>query len=258
MAHVGVEGFAAGDGEDDAAEDDDALEPVVHEVVDGVVRRQGFEHAGILQDVEDAEPPDEEEPHGHDRAKQLAQQGGAALLNGEQAHEDRDGDAEDDGLGNVGLGDEETLHGGEHRDGGRDGAVCVQRSTANDDEHRQPGQRLARGGPVLVGKQGPQGHDAAFATVVGAHDERDVLEGHHHGHRPEDQAQDLQDVRWRDDPVTVVQDVGALLDRVQGAGTDVAEDDADSADGQSNQLLAADFASMAVAVITVGDKAAPR
>jgi hypothetical protein len=56
----------------------------------------------------------------------------------------------------------------------------------------------------------------------------------------------------------VVQDVGALLDRVQGARADVAEDDADGADGEGDQFLAADFATVAVAVITMGDEAGPR
>ena len=73
-----------------------------------------------------------------------------------------------------------------------------------------------------------QGHDPALALVVGAHDERDVLDGHDQRDRPEDE---------RDDAV----DAGAVgrhrlgesrLERVERARADVAEDDAERARGE--------------------------
>ncbi len=64
--------------------------------------------------------------------------------------------------------------------------------------------------------------DPALASVVGPHDEREVLDRHDHRERPEDERQDAEQILLgRRDAVLRVD---ALLDRVERARPDVAED----------------------------------
>ena len=73
--------------------------------------------------------------------------------------------------------------------------------------------------------------DAALAAVVRPHDERQVLHRDDHRERPEDERQDAEEVglRRRD----AVLRIDALLDRVERARSDVAEDDSS---GQEREL----------------------
>ena len=92
--------------------------------------------------------------------------------------------------------DLEPLDRAEHRDRRRDDAVAVEQRRADDDEHRRP--RPMRSSSALlrsvVGHERQQREDAALAVVVGAHDERQVLDGDDHRQRPEDQRQDAEHV----------------------------------------------------------------
>ena len=130
-----------------------------------------------------------------------------------------------------GRGHLEPFHRRQHRDRRCDHAVAVEQRGAEDaqrDQHRPTGppwrQRALH--------ERDQGHDAALALVVRAHDHRHVLDRHDDRDRPEDQ---------RDDPVDVVLvDLDAFgeehgLHRVQGAGADVAEHHTQSAQGQRAQ-----------------------
>ena len=78
-----------------------------------------------------------------------------------------------------------------------------------------------------------QREDAAFALVVGAQHERDVLDRHHEHQRPEDQRQHAEHVvvrrRHR------VRSEEALAHRVERAGADVAVDHAERGQGERKQ-----------------------
>ena len=76
-----------------------------------------------------------------------------------------------------------------------------------------------------------QRQDAALAFVVGAHDEEDELDRDDQRDRPEDERDDAEDVLFgRLDRAVVGGEEG--LQRVERAGADVAEDDAERAEGQ--------------------------
>ena len=84
--------------------------------------------------------------------------------------------------------------------------------------------------PNGVGHQRQQSHDAALPFVVCPHQEGEVLDRHHQGHRPDDQRNHAEDVVGRGScPVPGVQ---ALLERVERARADVAEHDARRAQDQ--------------------------
>jgi hypothetical protein len=81
-------------------------------------------------------------------------------------------------------------------------------------------------GGALLPDQGDQREDAALALVVGPQNQRHVLDRHHDGDRPDDDGEQAVDaVGRRRNGVRVVR-VEDRLDRVDGAGPDVAEDDA--------------------------------
>src|SRR4029079_9884138 len=63
--------------------------------------------------------------------------------------------------------------------------------------------------------------------VVGAHDDRDVLQRDDDHHRPEDQAEDAEDVELVDAELMVTGE--RLAEGVDGRRADIAIDDADSA-----------------------------
>jgi len=55
VPHVGIERLAAGDGEDDGRKNVEASEPVMGEIADRVMRREGAQNLGIVGDVIDPE-----------------------------------------------------------------------------------------------------------------------------------------------------------------------------------------------------------
>ena len=100
---------------------------------------------------------------------------------------------------------------------------------AEQDDARRPA--LAAAGSRLAVDQGEQGEAAALALVVGAHDDGDIFERHHDHHRPEDQAEHAEDLGASRRRQLVMAGEG-LAEGVDRAGADVAEDDADRADGK--------------------------
>ena len=82
-----------------------------------------------------------------------------------------------------------------------------------------------RGRCVRMLDQRQQRQDAALAVIVGAQDENDVFERHHQHQRPEDERDDAEDFggcrahgRWP---------LSATGKRIERAGADIAEDDAE-------------------------------
>ena len=78
-----------------------------------------------------------------------------------------------------------------------------------------------------------QREDPAFALVVGAHDDGDVLDGDDDQQRIDDQRQHAEDVRFGGRHGVRAEE--ALAHRVEWAGPDVAVDDADRGQGERNQ-----------------------
>ena len=88
VAHVGVEGLAAGDGEDDDAEDGHPAEAVVREVERAPVGRHGGEDDGVADNLFDAERADREKPDHHHRPEQPSDLTAPAPLDREEAEQD--------------------------------------------------------------------------------------------------------------------------------------------------------------------------
>jgi hypothetical protein len=79
----------------------------------------------------------------------------------------------------------------------------------------------------LFRNQREEREDATFTVMLGPHHEDDVFDGHHHDERPDHQGKDAEDVGTGS--VEASGRVQALLERIERAGTDVAEDDAQRA-----------------------------
>ena len=75
-----------------------------------------------------------------------------------------------------------------------------------------------------------QGHFAAFAFIVEAHHDGQVLDADHDGQRPKDHRQDTEDLALCRFQSVVRRE--ALLDGVERAGADVAVHNTDRPDGQ--------------------------
>ena len=168
MPHVGVQRFRSCHGEHDRAEHKKAADAVLQEEPNAVPRIQREQNRRLANDLAGPERRDRPEPHKHDRAEDAAHPRRPVLLDEKQQEEDEQG-----GRKHVGFerrcGDLETFGGAEHGDCRRDDAVAVQEGRAEEP------QREEHTPAPLLAQQGEQGHDAAFAVVVQAHDDDDVL-----------------------------------------------------------------------------------
>ncbi len=117
----------------------------------------------------------------------------------------------------------------QHRHGRRDHQIAVEQGgrehAEHDDSARPP--FLARQRPV---DEGEECEAAALALVVGAHDDRDIFQGHDDHHRPEDETQDAVDMQLVGDQRVVARK--GLAEGVNRRGADVAVNDADGAHDQ--------------------------
>ena len=126
----------------------------------------------------------------------------------------------------------EPLDRAEHRDGRRDHAVAVEKRGAEDahqDEDR-PSRSISRSRRQQRG----QGEDAAFALVVRAHHDRDVLDRDDEQQRIDDQRQDAEHVLVRRRHGMRAEE--AFAHRVERARADVAVDDADRGERERKEL----------------------
>jgi hypothetical protein len=220
VPHVGIEGLAARDGEHDDPEDGEPAEAVVDEVERAPVRREGAHDLGGLHELLQAEDADGDEPRHHDGPEDLAHVARAALLDREEANEDEAGQRHDVRL-ETGRGELEALEGAQDRDGGRDHAVAEEERGAGDHEERDDADTRLR---VAAREEREEREDPPFTAVVGAHDERDVLDRHGEDERPQDERDDAEEVGVAEGRALRV---GRDLEGVEGARPDIAEDDAD-------------------------------
>ena len=152
-------------------------------------------------------------------------------LDGEEAHDHADGQRHDQRL-EGGRGDVQAFDGAQDGDGGRQQAVAVEQRGTGDGQHEEEAA-AAFGDSGLPRHQGHEGEDAAFAAVVGAHHDKDVLQGDDDDQRPGDQRQDPEHVvGGRLDPGEFAE---ALLHRVERAGADVAVHDAKGRERQGGR-----------------------
>ncbi len=154
VAHVSVEGFAASDGEEDAAEDDEAGVAAGCEEVPAVDGVEGGEDVGVGGEMGAAHGGECEEPEGGEGAEASADAVGAEELGGEEGDEDDGGDGDDEplaldfpcggGVRESGWGAEETavfeaFDGAEDGDGRCDDAIAEEEGGSGEAEDDDAG-----------------------------------------------------------------------------------------------------------------------
>ena len=89
--------------------------------------------------------------------------------------------------------DLQALDGTEHRDRRRDRAVAIEQRRADQTKHQQSPARHVPAWHCRALQQRQQGDDAALAAVVGAQDEKRVLDRDDEDQRPQDQRHHAED-----------------------------------------------------------------
>ena len=201
---------------------------MVGEEADPPRRVQRGQHARVARDVVHADRRQREEPRHDHRAERLADPVGAVALGGEQHHQHRDGQRQHR-VRQRRRSDLQALDRGQHRDRRGQHAIAEEQRGA---EHAEQADRVggARSGPQRALRQRGQCHDPAFAIVVRAQHHQHVLHRDHQHQRPEHQRQHAEHVGRRRRESVVRRE--RFLDRVQRAGADVAEHDADRAEDE--------------------------
>ena len=185
VAHVGVERLAAGHGQESAADHDEGDRPGMPEIGDSGQWAQRRKHGRFPDDSHNAEDRGDDEPDQHDGSEQAADEGRAVALDEKQDDEDDDRQRNHEAahLGRVDLQSLDRAQDGNRR---RYRAVAVEQGRADeaDHDHGRP-PFVAPGAPRA--DQREQRQNAAFAVVVGAHDEDRVFDRDDDDQRPEDQ-----------------------------------------------------------------------
>ncbi len=235
MAHIGVQSLAAGHDQHDRAQDEKAPQAIAEEEIDRMPRIDGGQHLRMAQNSVHAQYGDRREPDHHDPPEHRAHPGGAMPLEHEQRHQNDTGHDRHYPRRHLRRRDADALDRAEDRDRRGDDPVAVEQCRAEQADARQ--QREHPAAPAARPQQRQQGHDAALAPVIGRHDEGEVLERHDEVERPEDERQHSQHVGRGGREAVFRRE--ALLERVEGAGADVAVDHAQRAEGRGRKGAAA-------------------
>src|SRR5579863_2851793 len=123
----------------------------------------------------------------------------------------------------------DALDRAQHGDGRGDDAVAVEQRGAHQADDHHYGVPPALPG-ALRADQRQQCEDAALAVIVGTHDEDRVLDRDDDDQRPEDQ-RDHTEHRFGRDGACGARGLGGGVERIEGAGADVAEYDAHAGNG---------------------------
>ena len=229
VSHVGVERLSARHDEKHRAEHRKAGEAVALEEPQCVPRVDGGQHLRRPADPHDAERGDRREPDDDDRTKQPADAVRAELLDRKQDDQNRDRDRHHIGTEDR-RGHLEPLDGAEDGNRRRDHAVAVEQRRSEDAQrdqqrpsHRQAARRAGLGPAPWNERR--QGENPAFALVVRAHDDDDVLERDDEQQRVDDERQHAEHVLGRG--ADAVRAEETLAHGVQRTRADVAVDDAE-------------------------------
>ena len=221
MTHVRVQRLGARHRQHHRRERDERDAAVRGEELHPVARRQRAQDAGVVRHLHGAHHAEHAEPDDHHRPEQVADNTRAEALNREQHAEDRHRDRQHERV-QARHRDLQPFHRGEHRDRRGDHAVAVEQRGAGDPERDQRRRHHRAAAAPRRLQQRRQRHDAALAAVVGAHDERDVLDRHHQRDRPEHERDHAVDVPLRGVHRVIIGSENRLQ-RVQRTGPDVAE-----------------------------------
>ena len=183
-----------------------------------------------MHDVRQTQHGNTGKPDQRDRAKKLADVGGAAFLHGKQAKQDQQGER-DYRLLESGRDHLQAFHGGQDRDGWRDDTIAVKQTGTKNANQQQHAVQLWLVFDRL-GCQRQHGHQAAFAVVVSAQHQGHIFQRNDDGQRPEEDRQDAHHVVGGKGDMSRAEN---FLDGVQHAGADVAIDHTNGAQGEGAQ-----------------------
>jgi hypothetical protein len=217
VTHVGVQRFGPGDAQHHRTEDDEGEALVLNAELDREAWRDRQQHIGMEHDLLDAEDANDEEPRRHHRPEDAADAVCAAPLHREQQDDDHHADRQHVLL-KFRCGNLQALDSGEHRDRRSDQSVAEEQAGAG---YADQCQRLAHAGAHgdTLGQRHER-QDAAFATIVGVHDERHVFHGDDEHEGPEDEGENAEDLGRCDGGIG--EELEARLEGVERAGTDIA------------------------------------
>jgi hypothetical protein len=224
VPHVGVQGLAARDHEEYTAEDGERLLRMLGDQARRPVGIDAGEHRRVARDGDTAERCEREEPQDHHVAEATANASGALVLQGEQYDDDGDGHR-NRGAVECRAEQFQALDGAEYRDRRCDQRIAVEQCRAQRGEQHDTGGPASPAAGIPL-QQGQHRQDAAFAGVVGAQDQQDVLERDDQRQAPQGQRQHAEHRRGRG----FAGGVQRFAEGVQGTGADVAIDGAERAD----------------------------
>ena len=245
MAHIGVERFGAGDAEEDAAQHQKAAETVGGNEACAVIRVDRLQHPGLLGDAPQAERADGHEPQQHDRPERGADARGAERLHREQ-HQQNDHGGRHHVVLHRRRSDIEPFERRQHGNRRRDRAVAIDQRGAEQAEHDD--QRTL---PLLDAQERHQGEDAALAFVIDGHGDGDVFDRGDQEQGPDHQRQDAEDALRRGVAVQIVE---GGFQRVERAGADIAEHDAERRHSRRRDGSRARFCKRGIAEIIGHDR----
>jgi len=202
--------------------------PDGREKTDGVDRADRREDARETADLNQSEDAQHSEPQCHDGTERFADAFRAALLHDEECEQHDHSQRQDEGF-ESGYGHFEALHGAQHRNCRRDHAVTVKERGPRQPEHGQdPGQVLAGSSPE---SQDEERKYSSFALVVGAHDQKNVFDGDDEQEGPNQARQNSENIGLCErQPMLRVE---ALAKCIDGACSDIAEDDAERSENEA-------------------------
>ena len=161
-----------------------------HEKAHAPYRVQGIKHLGVLNDAVNPQPAQHHKPHHHDRAEQLADACCAMPLDQKQRHQHDQCERHHPALKPIER-QLKPLNGGQNRNGWGDHAVAVKQRRSNQPENDQYRAQFRIRRRRSSGQR-RQGHDPAFALVIGPQNKQHVLDRHHPNQRPQDQRQNAK------------------------------------------------------------------
>ena len=195
VAHVGVERFAAGDDEEDRAEDDEAVPSVRGERTSRRVQRiERREHAAASLTIQGSPSTAMVTNHTTITGPNSAPTRAVPrdwIMNRPTRMTTVIGTTYGS---KTCVAIVEALDRAEHRDGRRDHAVAVEQRRAEQAERDRASPRLFALAHRRLRDERQQREDAALAVVVGAHHEDQVLDRDDERQRPEDQRQHAEHV----------------------------------------------------------------
>ena len=194
------------------------------DIGEGVTGIQGQQHLRMAEEMIDPRQREGREPGRHHGPEQEPDGAAAAALDRKQPDEDQG--RERDNIGrDGGNGDLQPFDGAQNRDRRRDHGVAEEQRCASQADHQQdrlqpPGHRK---------RQRQERHGTALPLVVRPHDKDHVFDGHDEDDGPEHHRQHTEDRGLRRGIPGRSQ---RFAERVDRAGPDIAEDDAERAEEQ--------------------------